>query len=83
MQGELLTAGCDTDTDGLPDHLDLDSDGDGCSDANEFYKEENADGGDGGEYGTGVPVVDANDGTVDIASYLRVVSPRNFIRQYL
>ncbi|MEP3211410.1 MAG: T9SS type B sorting domain-containing protein [Maribacter sp.] len=75
MQGELLTAGCDTDANGIPDHLDLDSDGDGCSDANEFYKEENADGGDGGEYGTGVPVVDANDGTVDIASYLRVFAP--------
>lgn len=75
MQGVLLTAGCDTDSDGLPDQLDLDSDGDGCSDANEFYKDEDADGGDGGEYGTGVPVVDANDGTVNAASYTRVLAP--------
>lgn len=75
MQGVLLTAGCDTDADGLPDQLDLDSDGDGCSDANEFYKDETADGGDGGEYGTGIPVVDANDGTVNAASYNRVLAP--------
>lgn len=75
IQGVLLTAGCDTDSDGLPDQLDLDSDGDGCSDANEFYKEENADGGDGGEYGTGVPVVDTNNGTVNAASYVRVYAP--------
>lgn len=34
----------DTDGDGLPDNLDLDSDGDGCSDANEYYKNANADG---------------------------------------
>lgn len=75
MSGVLLTAGCDTDADGTPDQLDLDSDGDGCSDANEFYKEETADGGDGGEYGTGDPVVDANDGTVNAASYVKVFSP--------
>ncbi|MFS4494588.1 T9SS type B sorting domain-containing protein [Maribacter sp. 2308TA10-17] len=75
MSGVLLTAGCDTDTDGIANHLDLDSDGDGCSDANEFYKEETADGGDGGEYGTGVPVVDSNDGTVNAASYVQVLAP--------
>ncbi|WP_350287513.1 T9SS type B sorting domain-containing protein [uncultured Croceitalea sp.] len=75
MRGILLTAGCDTDSDGIPDQLDLDSDGDGCSDANEFYKDSNADGGDGGEYGTGVPVVDATDGTVDAASYVQVFAP--------
>lgn len=75
MQGVLLTAGCDTDADGFPDQLDLDSDGDGCSDANEFYKDETADGGDGGEYGTGVPVVDPNDGTVNAASYVGVLAP--------
>ncbi len=75
MSGILLTAGCDTDNDGLPDQLDLDSDGDGCSDANEYYKDNNADGNDGGEYGTGTPVVDANDGTVDTASYVRVYAP--------
>ncbi|WP_343485878.1 T9SS type B sorting domain-containing protein [Allomuricauda sp. d1] len=75
IQGELLTAGCDTDGDGIPDLLDLDSDGDGCSDANEFYKDNNADGGDGGEYGTGTPVVDPTDGTVDAASYIQVFAP--------
>ncbi len=75
MQGSLLTAGCDTDSDGFPNHLDLDSDGDGCSDANEFYKDNNADGGDGGEYGTGVPVVDSSDGTVTAASYVQVLAP--------
>ncbi|WP_422860107.1 T9SS type B sorting domain-containing protein [Flagellimonas sp. S174] len=75
MQGALLTAGCDTDSDGFPNHLDLDSDGDGCSDANEFYKDENADGGDGGEYGTGVPVVDSSDGAVTAASYIQVLAP--------
>ncbi|MEL6305313.1 MAG: DUF11 domain-containing protein, partial [Bacteroidota bacterium] len=75
MQGTLLTAGCDTDGDGYPDPLDLDSDDDGCSDANEFYKDNNADGGDGGEYGSGVPVVDPTDGTVDAASYTEVFAP--------
>ncbi len=75
MSGVLLTAGCDTDNDGLPDHLDLDSDDDGCSDANEFYKEDDADGGDGGEYGTGVPAVDPNDGSVNAASYVQVFAP--------
>jgi gliding motility-associated-like protein/uncharacterized repeat protein (TIGR01451 family) len=75
MRGVLLTAGCDTDSDGIPDHLDLDSDGDGCSDANEFYRDNTADGGDGGEYGTGVPVVDTNDGTVNDASYIQVFAP--------
>lgn len=75
LQGVLLTAGCDTDGDGYPDHLDLDSDDDGCSDANEWYKDDNADGGDGGEYGSGVPVVDPADGTVNDASYVQVFAP--------
>ncbi|MEP2281216.1 SprB repeat-containing protein, partial [Maribacter sp.] len=68
-------ANLDTDMDGYPDHLDLDSDDDGCSDANEFYKDDAADGGDGGEYGTGVPVVDPTDGTVNAASYTQVFAP--------
>ena len=75
MSGILLTAGCDTDADGIPDQLDLDSDGDGCSDANEYYKDNNADGSDGGEYGTGVPVVNSTDGTVNAASYTQVFAP--------
>ncbi|WP_149304838.1 T9SS type B sorting domain-containing protein [Pareuzebyella sediminis] len=75
MSGILLTAGCDTDNDGFPDQLDLDSDGDGCSDANEFYKDNNADGGDDGFYGAGIPAVNANDGKVNAASYIRVYAP--------
>lgn len=68
-------ANLDTDMDGYPDHLDLDSDGDGCSDANEYYKDDATDGGDGGEYGTGVPTVDPTDGTVNAASYTQVFAP--------
>lgn len=80
MTGTLLTAGCDTDNDGFPNHLDLDSDGDGCSDANEFYKDDNADGGDGGEFGNGTPVVDSSDGTVNPASYNQVFAPEILLR---
>ncbi len=65
----------DTDNDGLPDSLDLDSDGDGCSDANEFYRDSNADGGDGGEFGSGIPAVDPTNGTVIAASYVGVLAP--------
>ena len=60
----------DTDLDGIPDYLDLDSDGDGCSDANEAYADITADGGDGGVYGVGTPIIDPLDGTVTIASYV-------------
>ena len=65
----------DTDGDGLLGRIDLDSDGDGCSDANEFYKDANADGGDDGEYGLGAPVVDSTTGVVIAASYVGVVAP--------
>ncbi|MGB1296109.1 MAG: DUF6923 family protein, partial [Flavobacteriales bacterium] len=37
--------------------LNLDSDNDGCSDANEAYDDQNSDGGDGGQYGTGDPLL--------------------------
>lgn len=74
MRGNFLTTNCDTDSDGIPDHLDLDSDGDGCTDANEFYKDENADGGDGGEYGTGAPAINSS-GAVLAASYNQVFAP--------
>ena len=62
-----------TDTDGnvgenLPDFLDTDSDDDGCSDANEYYGDDTADGGDGGQYGADPAAVNA-DGTVTAASY--------------
>ncbi|MFD2564666.1 beta strand repeat-containing protein, partial [Aquimarina rubra] len=43
---------CDFDGDGIPNTQDLDSDNDGCSDANEAYNDANADGGDGGQFGT-------------------------------
>ncbi|AZQ57751.1 DUF11 domain-containing protein [Maribacter sp. MJ134] len=65
----IWTAAIDTDNDGLPDSLDLDSDNDGCSDAIEAYNDVNADGGDGGAYGTGTPPVTNGDGTVTAASY--------------
>ncbi|WP_299443960.1 thrombospondin type 3 repeat-containing protein, partial [uncultured Aquimarina sp.] len=45
----------DSDGDGIADCYDLDSDDDGCSDANEAYDNINADGGDGQAYGTGTP----------------------------
>ncbi|WP_281323157.1 Ig-like domain-containing protein [Flavobacterium aestivum] len=68
-----INEGCvDTDGDGVLNYLDLDSDGDGCSDANEYYGSNNADGnilgGDNGKYGSGSPAVNAN-GTVIAASY--------------
>lgn len=65
----------DVDGDGLLGRIDLDSDGDGCSDANEFYKDENADGSDDQVFGTGAPVVDSSNGTVIGASYNRVLAP--------
>ena len=39
-----VESGFDTDGDGLFDHLSLDSDNDGCSDANEYHENANADG---------------------------------------
>ena len=58
----------DTDGDGFANCYDLDADADGCSDANEAYADANADGGDGGTYGTGTPATNA-DGTVIAAAY--------------
>ncbi|MDE3741882.1 T9SS type B sorting domain-containing protein [Maribacter polysaccharolyticus] len=65
----------DSDGDGYPNNIDLDSDNDGCSDANEFYKDNTADGGDGGEYGTDTPAVDPDTGAVIGASYTFVQAP--------
>lgn len=59
---------CDINSNGIPNYLDLDSDGDNCSDANEAYTNVNADGDDGGTYGSGTPSVNP-DGTVIAASY--------------
>jgi hypothetical protein len=64
-----VESACDADGDGIPNRLELDSDNDGCSDANEFYSSENADGGDGGRYGTGTPAINAATGRVTAASY--------------
>ncbi|MEX0274182.1 MAG: thrombospondin type 3 repeat-containing protein, partial [Flavobacteriaceae bacterium] len=59
--GFRLAVGCqDTDNDDTPDHLDLDSDADGCSDANEAYASNTADGGDNGIYGNGAPTVNSH-----------------------
>ena len=64
----LYQGDCDSDNDGIRNNKDPDSDNDGCSDANEAYNDPNADGGDGGEYGSGTPVTDIN-GRVTAASY--------------
>ena len=61
LSEDISSVACDTDGDNIPDFLDLDSDGDGCSDANEAYSNTNADGGDGGIFGTGTPTL-ANNG---------------------
>ncbi|MFS4416773.1 DUF11 domain-containing protein [Maribacter sp. 2307ULW6-5] len=59
----------DSDSDTIPDSYELDADNDGCSDANEAYGSANADGGDGGHYGTGTPPATNWNGTVTAASY--------------
>ncbi|TDY59573.1 Ig-like domain-containing protein, partial [Algibacter lectus] len=62
----VLTSLCiDTDGDGTPNYLDLDSDADGCSDADEAYNNIDADDNDTGIYGPDIPTlanggVDAN-----------------------
>ena len=45
----------DIDNDGIENYYDLDSDNDGCSDANEAYANANADDGDTGIYGPDTP----------------------------
>ncbi len=59
---------CDQDGDGLANHLDPDSDADGCNDADEAYANASADVDNNGYYGSGNPAVNAN-GTVQAASY--------------
>jgi hypothetical protein len=59
----------DTDGDGISNRLDLDSDNDGCSDANEYYNNSTAQGTDGNMvYGTNPITVNAN-GEVTTAAY--------------
>ncbi|MBZ9629062.1 T9SS type A sorting domain-containing protein [Psychroflexus sp. CAK1W] len=50
----------DTDADGTLNFMDLNSDGDACPDANEYYNNPSADGGDDRIFGNGTPAVDAN-----------------------
>ena len=64
---EVYTYG-DTDNDGTPDYLDLDSDNDGCSDANEYYEDAyadgNADGSDDSQFGTTSSLTVDGDGLI-------------------
>ncbi|MFD1315404.1 hypothetical protein ACFQ39_07220, partial [Namhaeicola litoreus] len=65
---------CDQDGDGIINSLEIDSDNDGCNDANEAYANPNADGeatdNDGlGYYGTGNPPAVNSSGAVIAASY--------------
>ena len=60
----------DIDNDGITNDLDLDSDGDGCSDANEAYNTSTAQGTDGNMYyGTGNPPATNANGSVTAATY--------------
>ncbi|MFD2185975.1 choice-of-anchor L domain-containing protein [Aquimarina celericrescens] len=51
-------------TSGTSDHLNTDSDSDGCTDANEAYSDPDADGGDGGQFGTTDPATVDGEGLV-------------------
>ncbi|MCF8457939.1 MAG: DUF11 domain-containing protein [Bacteroidales bacterium] len=72
----LYLGDCDSDNDGIRNDNDTDSDNDGCSDANEAYNDPNADGGDGGEFGVGTPILDSN-GRVIEASYATPTTTTN------
>lgn len=61
--------GTNSDGDGIVNSYDLDADDDGCSDANEAYGSATADGGDGGQYGSGTPAASNTDGAVVSAGY--------------
>jgi hypothetical protein len=67
-EGGVVPPPINTDGTDNPNYLDLDSDNDGCSDANEYYISNTADGGDGGTYGTGTPPVNTK-GKVTTAAY--------------
>lgn len=59
----------DTGADASPDYLNLDSDEDGCTDANEAYVSASADGNDGGQFGVGTPAATGVFGLVTAAGY--------------
>lgn len=65
----LWTWALDTDGDGIYDHLDSDSDNDGCNDANEAYASLSSDADNNGYYGTGNPPAVNTNGTVIAATY--------------
>ncbi|MEP3211417.1 MAG: gliding motility-associated C-terminal domain-containing protein [Maribacter sp.] len=63
------TTPTDTGANASPDYLNLDSDEDGCSDANEAYSSASADGDDGGQFGTSTPATTGAFGLVSAATY--------------
>ncbi len=66
----IASVDCDYDGDGIPNKEDLDSDNDGCSDANEAYNTYTAQGTDGNMYyGNGNPPATDSNGLVIIATY--------------
>ncbi len=69
----LFYENIDTDRDGIPNHLDSDSDNDGCSDTDEAYyvagANPDADADNNGYYGSGTPAVNPTTGRVTAASY--------------
>ena len=70
----------DTDNDGIPNQLDLDSDGDGCSDSNEYYNNNTsaASGQQFGQTGGAIAPVNAN-GQVTLAAATYTGSYTNVI----
>lgn len=64
------------DGDAYPNHLDDDSDGDGCNDADEAYANTSSDADGNGMYGSGIPTVNEN-GLVTAASYSEPIDGDN------
>lgn len=63
-----MAAHCDTDLDGIPNHLDLDSDGDGCSDADEAYNTYQIDTNGDGTYAGAIGITEVNSNGLVIAA---------------
>ncbi len=80
----IFAYGPDTDNDAIPNHLDLDSDGDSCVDANEAYGLSNADADGNGRFGTGFPPAVNAFGMVIGASYSTPIdNDANMVLDYL